>query len=173
MPPAFLGLQFTDSRLWDFSVCMTCEPIACNKSSFIYVYIILYYIISFLYVYHISIYTYIIYYIQSSVCRHIYVYYWFFFSGKAWQIQSFSTFKMTGAPLQMAKPGWKGSHSLTRMVPKSWVVGGEQCSSQTHGQARSLSFSCFCWSPVPAMPGGRGPSPVWQELMHHMTVPLS
>ena len=109
------------------------------------------------------------------VCIYIYIYYWFFFSEEAWQIQSFSTFEVTEALLQRAKPGWKGSHSLTRMetkmVPESWVVGGGQCSSQTRGQARSLSSSRSCGSPVPAMPGGRRASPGWQELTHHMTVP--
>lgn len=170
MPPAFLGLQLSDSRPWDFSVCMMCEPIACNKSPFIYIYnFILYYLIFYMYKYlHIYI-TYKV----VCVCIYIYVYCWFFFSGEAWQIQSFSTFEVTGAPLQTAKPHWKGSHSLIRMVPESWVVGGEQCSSQTRGQARSLSSSRSCWSPVTAMPGGRGPSPEWQELMHHMTVTLS
>lgn len=52
MPPAFLGLQLSDSRPWDFSVCMMCEPIACNKSPFIYIYnFILYYLIFYMYKY--------------------------------------------------------------------------------------------------------------------------
>ena len=60
-----------------------------------------------------------------------------------------------------------GDQDGTRVLGGGWRAVFQPA----RGQARSLSSSRSCGSPVPAMPGGRRASPGWQELTHHMTVP--